>query len=172
MRGREKVMSNEITYEPQYDDIDLHLWALLQQVRHIMLRIREKDLVPYDTSEVKVTIMFLISVIGHDATPGEIARWTPHRPHAISTLLDRMEKDGLVRRVKDLKRKSMVRIEITPKGSDILLKLAGLEPIHEIMSALSGEERLQLKVLLLKLREAVCNIAKIDSPLFPPTDIH
>jgi DNA-binding MarR family transcriptional regulator len=165
-------MSNEITHKQQYDDIDIHLWALLQQVRHIMLRIREKDLVPYDTSEVKVAIMFLISVIGHDATPGEIARWTPHRAHAISTLLDRMEKDGLVQRVKDMKRKSMVRIEITPKGRDIQLKAGSLEPIHEMMSALSGEECLQLKVLLLKLREGVCNIAKVDVPLFPPTDIH
>jgi MarR family transcriptional regulator, 2-MHQ and catechol-resistance regulon repressor len=91
-----------------------------------------------------------------------------HQPHTISAILDRMEKDGLVRRFKDMKRKSMVRLEITSKGRDLLLKSSSLKTIRKIISALSSEERLQLRSLLFKLREAACQTGLAEVPLFPP----
>ncbi len=62
-----------------------------------------------------------------------------------------MEKAGLVRRVSDLDKKNLVRIELADKGRDIYERSLTEEPVNKIMASLSNEEHEQLRVLLRKL---------------------
>ena len=62
-----------------------------------------------------------------------------------------MEKDGLIERIKDLRKKSMVRLQLTKKGLDVHSKTTKFGSIHSALSVLSKEERVQLKTLLEKV---------------------
>jgi MarR family 2-MHQ and catechol resistance regulon transcriptional repressor len=73
----------------------------------------------------------------------------------LTTLIDRMERRGLVRRVDYPEDRRVTRVELTPKGT----KLAeSVRPNHRhflstLMSCFSDDELAQLMTLLRKLRE-------------------
>ena len=132
---------------------ELSLWRLLALVRQAMLRSRMKEIAEYNVSPTKAYILSAIEDLGDKATPTRIAQWRLREPHSISEILSRMEKEGLVKRVRDLKNKSMVRIELTKKGQEIKSITSRRYPIHKIMSSLNKEQRQQLKQCLQILLE-------------------
>jgi DNA-binding MarR family transcriptional regulator len=82
-----------------------------------------------------------------------------------------MESGGLIRKVKDLNRKNLVRIEVTEKGHALYLKTRGQESIDSVMSLLSEGEKKQLWSLLVKLRErAISELGWKDLAFYPPPD--
>ncbi len=100
---------------------ELSLWRLLTLARQAMLEARTKELVECNVSPTKAYILSAVEELGDRATPTRIALlWRLREPHSISESLTRMENEGLVKRVKDLKNKSMVRIELTKKGREIV----------------------------------------------------
>jgi DNA-binding MarR family transcriptional regulator len=71
----------------------------------------------------------LLAVRGHPAeagpTIGELAGYLLLRPHSTSELLDRAVGAGLVTRTPDPGNASIVRVALTPLGSDKLRELSG-----------------------------------------------
>ena len=115
-----------------------------------MFRARSKKLLKFGISPRQAAMMFMILTLGEKATPSELARSLFREPHSISELVDRMEKTGLVRRVSDLDKKNLVRVELTDKGRDIYERSLTEEPVHKIMASLSNDEHEQLRALLRK----------------------
>jgi DNA-binding MarR family transcriptional regulator len=150
-------------------DQDYNLWILLAQTRDAILKARQKELDQYGISTSQAAVLFVIQAIGDRATPAEISRWLFREPHSVSTLLSRMEKQGLVRKVKDLDRKNLVRVVITEKGREAYYQSTKRESIRGIMSSLSEEERQQLTSSLRKLRdEALKRAVSLKPPVPSP----
>ena len=139
-----------------FSDDDLELWVLLQQARDAIFKARENELRDFNLSQVAAAVLELISIIGHRSTPAELSKWLVRKPNAVSTLLERMEKDGLVKRVKDLESKNLIRVERTERGHQLYNEAIKRESIHRAMSWLSEAERQQMRSILIKLRDAVC----------------
>ncbi len=150
---------------------DYYFWILFSQTWVAISKARQKELTPYNITEIRTALLFIIELIGHDATPAKISRWLFREPHSISEILNRMEKQGLVRKVKDLERKNQVRIELTEKGRECYKTSLVPESIPKIASVLSEEERKLFISSLVKLREAAIKYAgmKYEIPL-PPLD--
>ena len=150
-------------------DQDYDLGILMVQTQMILFKARQKELQQYNTAPRKALVLFYIQVIGDKATPAELARWLFLEPHTVSELLSRMEKEGLIKRVKDLEQKNRVRVVLTERGREAYCQSAKRESFHKIMSCLSEEEHRQLRLSLRKLRDgALKNIGrKIGFP-FPP----
>ncbi|NLE08451.1 MAG: MarR family transcriptional regulator [Dehalococcoidales bacterium] len=151
-------------------EIDFYyLWVLFSQTRDAIVKVRERELQSYGISERHSQLLFIIKLIGRDATPAGIARWLFREPHSISEILNRMEKQGLIRKVKDLKRKNQVRIEITEKGEDQYRRSFIPRNIPDTFSKLSEGEQRQFIAILMKLREtAIEDIsARLEVPLPP-----
>ena len=53
-------------------------------------------------------------------TPSEMAEWTQTEPHNITTLVDRMRRDGLVTAERSSSDKRFVNITLTDKGREVL----------------------------------------------------
>ena len=98
-------------------------------------------------------------------TPAEISRSLFREPHTISGLLTRMEKQGLVKRVRDLDRKNMVRIAITDKGEKAYRKLGDVNAIRNILSCLSAKEQENLKEYMIKVRRKALEELRMRQPL-------
>jgi DNA-binding MarR family transcriptional regulator len=134
-------------------DQDYRLWVLLNQVRDAVLRARQKELNQYNISASQAAVLLVIEAIGPKATPAEISRRVFRKPHSVSGILSRMEKKGLVRRLKDLDRKNLIRVVLTEKGREAYYQSTKQESIRQIVSSLSEEERQQLTSCLHTLRD-------------------
>ena len=87
-------------------------------------------------------------------TPGVIAKNVLREPHAVSKILTRMEKDGLVKKINGVgRKKNEVLVSLTEKGRTAYKHSIKRDSIHDIMSCLSEKECIQLCSLLDKLRD-------------------
>lgn len=140
--------------------VDLnYLWMMLHQARDAIFKLREREVKKFGISIPKAEILFTIEAIGYPATPTEISRHLLREFHSISSILSRMEKQGLVKKVNDLNRKNLVRVSMTDKGRQVYHEAARRETILKILSCLSETEGQQLESSLKKLRdEALKNL--------------
>lgn len=147
----------------------LAVWILLKRVNDALIKVRNRELRQYDINlEYKATL-HAVRRLGDRATPGEIARLRCRRPHTISQVLKNMEKEGLVARHKDLKRKNVVRIALTDKGEKLTPRVIGSATVNKIFSSLSQEEKLQFHAYLKMLNgEAVNKFAVDFKTMLPP----
>jgi DNA-binding MarR family transcriptional regulator len=94
-------------------------------------------------------------------TLDELANWTLKEFNSVSTLINRMEKKGLVKKIKkdgDLK----TYIVLTEKGSDLYHKQVTERSIHLIFDKLSTEEKKQLDSILKKVRDTTRDLLGLD----------
>ena len=104
---------------------------------------RQRELRKVGASTATAAIMFAISYYGGTATPGEIARRLVLEPHSIVGTITRMERDGLVNRVRgnNPRDRRITQVTLTERGKAIwsqVKRSQGL--ITRLFSALSNEE--------------------------------
>ena len=131
----------------------IYLWTVLHQARDAIFKFREKELQKIGISTAIAEVLFTIEDIGYRATPTEISSHLVREFHSVSSILSRMEKKGLVKKVNDLERKNLVRIYITDKGKQVYHEARKRESILNILSCLSETEVMQLALPLKKLRD-------------------
>ena len=87
-------------------------------------------------------------------TPSQIAQWTDTDPHNVTTLVNRMKRDGLLATKRDENDKRCVIITITKKGYETLLNSmpAAQEVIDRLFSSISREDALTLENILKVIR--------------------
>ena len=141
------------------------LWALLNQTHHAIWRSRERELDDIGLSAIQAALLQLVSTLEGPVTPALLSRSLHREPHTVSGLLNRMEKQGLVRRVKDLKRKNQVRIVLTPKGKKAYDLQNKTGVINKIAGCLTQSERASLIRLLEKLRNSALVELRARLPL-------
>ncbi len=150
-------------------DQDYNLWVLMRQARDAMAKAREREIAKYGVSSIQVAVLFNIQAIGQEATPAEISRRLVREPHSVSGLLSRREKQGLIKRVKDLPRRNMIRVVMTKKGAETYNLVSKWITMHKILSVLSNDEKKILWDLLQKLRDKSLKLAGIGHELPFPT---
>jgi len=150
------------------EDQDFAVWVYIARTRDAIAKNRVKELKKYNLSDRQSTILMVLDALGENSTPVEISRWVFREQHSISDFLKRMERDGLIRRIKDLDRKNMIRVTITEKGREAVRHTRKMESIQKIMSSITEEEHQQLKAILEKLWDKALGELGIDKrPIFP-----
>ena len=134
-------------------DLDYELWGLLNQASHAMERAREDELRPLGLSMMHAAVLYIVKVAKDPVTPAQISRWLFREPHSVSALLQRMEKQGLLKRAKDLERKNVIRVTLTERGEEAYRQSREMKPIRRVMSHLSPKERDSLKIPLETIRD-------------------
>ena len=156
-------METNIAIDPNYE-----LWVLLQQACSAMSRARENELREFGISRMQAAVLFRVKITNGPVTPAEISRWLFREPHTVSGLLDRMEKQGLIRKVRDMKRKNQIRVVITDKGEGLWQRSSEMKVVHSIMSSLSPKQRDALRPYLETLRSKALKELGVKQPLpFP-----
>jgi MarR family transcriptional regulator, organic hydroperoxide resistance regulator len=135
-------------------DKDYTLLTQLLQVADIFVKVRERELLTQNLSATSAAILFLVEAMGKDVTPAKISRMLLREPHSVSGILMRMEKQGLIKRAKNMERKNLIRITLTTKGENALKQAMKKEGVKHVLSKLTEEQRRQLKQTLTSLKEA------------------
>jgi DNA-binding MarR family transcriptional regulator len=141
------------------------LWMLLGRTSRLIIKARQRELDKYDISIDASAILLLAMTLKRQATPTMISKCLFLQRHTISQLLSRMERDGLVRRIKDLDRRNSIRIELTIKGHDSFLKTIKHRSTRSAMSILSPAEQTEMSSILTKLCEHTAKQLGLENPL-------
>jgi DNA-binding MarR family transcriptional regulator len=150
-----------------FNDMTLRLWVLLRQTDISLLRCEETVF-----SEIGITlnqyyVLIAIRNLKNPATPANIARWLDRSPNSITTIIDRMAKDDLVERVRDLKDRRSLQVVITAKGQAVFARSTkpAMILMKKLMSCLSDAETATLLRLLEKLRGSAYEELKPSDPM-------
>ncbi len=134
------------------EDENYALWLLLIQTNKAMHLARQQELKRIGITVAEAGVLYYAERLGKRATPAEISRRLSKVSHGISTLIKRMERQGLVKKLKDLDRKNLVRVELTEKGRQVHQHAVKREAIRYIMSSLSIDDFKKLTLFLENLR--------------------
>jgi DNA-binding MarR family transcriptional regulator len=129
----------------------LYSRILISRVRDLMLDIRQTELAPYDVSPRQAYILEILFKLGHKATLTQLAKYNEREANTISVQMTKMEKEGLVRKVRKSSKSTLLIYELTQKGLDTYQQTKKQTSEKAIMSALSGEERQEFMALLNKI---------------------
>jgi MarR family transcriptional regulator, organic hydroperoxide resistance regulator len=127
------------------------VWVNLRQTNDLMVKARDQDLRRHGISHEYAAIIFLVHFLGHGATPAEIARQRYRRPHTISHVLESMRRAGLVELCRDLERRNLVRVALTPAGEAAFKHSQQSGSVARMLGGFTADEIAALGDILLKL---------------------
>ncbi len=104
---------------------------------------------------IKVIVLQVLDANGGTMTPSEIARWTFRERHNITTLVDRLKRDGLVRVERKNRDKRFVNVSLTTKGRKVLKQALPVarEIANRVMLSISEGDVILLEKSLRVLRQ-------------------
>jgi DNA-binding MarR family transcriptional regulator len=143
--------------ERKISDPDINLYALLYQADTVITHAIELELKHLRVSQAQARLLFKLTKENRPITIEELANWSIKGFNSVSTLINRMETKGLIKKIKkenDLK----TYITLTEKGDNLYLKQITERSIHLIFGKLSEEEVNQLKKILKKLNNTTLDL--------------
>jgi DNA-binding MarR family transcriptional regulator len=138
------------------------------QVRNVVYKAREKELHQYEITPEQAGALFAIHTMGKEATISALGTWLVREPHSVASLLNRMERNGLIVKKKAQGVRKSATYALTPKGEKIYSHSIKRESIRKAMSALSRQERYSMESYLRKiLYAALSDMANEMKPPWP-----
>ncbi len=135
-------------------------WTQCDIVHTGIARARDLEITKFGLTTEQAKVLHIIHVNGGIVTENDIARSTLRQHHSIYSLINRMIKVKLIKKVKSPKEK-FARIMATDKGKNIYRQLTRTSTEY-IFSALNEEEQKQLDSILIKLKKRSHNLLGLD----------
>jgi DNA-binding MarR family transcriptional regulator len=150
-----------VTLSEEYE-----ILLLMTQVVEGLIKVNENELRPLGLSPIQLGVMYVVKTAKEAPIGSVIARRLFRRPQSVHQLLNRMENQGLVRRIRSAEGKREVPIELTKKGEELFIEAGKKHIIPEVLGRLSSKERKLAREILEKLRKATYE-KLAPQPLFP-----
>ena len=152
-----------------FTDDDYMLWRLFTQARNATNKLRQRELLRYGLTPRKAAILLVLLAAKDDVNSYRIAKWLVLEHHSVSELIDRMEKEGLVNKVRNHDNRRSIRIQLTDKGVNAAEQASKAESFHTVMAVLSEKDRRQFINVLKRLRDnALQELALTNTLPYPP----
>ncbi len=150
------------------NDPDINLFILLHQTENIISNAIDIELKNFRVTQPQVTILTMLSREDRPVTLDELANWSLKEFSSVFTLINRMEKNGLVKKTKK-NNDAKTYVTLTKKGSVLYHQKVTERSIRAIFDTLSEDEKKQIDVLLKKLRNHTRDLLGLDfRPPFLP----
>ncbi len=98
----------------------LTAWIRLRQASDAALRATEIEFSKRQTTLAQMDVLLILSMSKVPLSPGEISAYVFREKHSVSALLSRMQRAGYVKKVRSKKDQRVVKIQIQPKGRELL----------------------------------------------------
>ena len=146
-----------------HDDAVLRTFILFVQTAREVLKYTDTHL--YRKAHLSTIKLVVLRVLASNAgvmTPSEIAKWTQTERHNITTLIQRMSRDGPVTIERNSSDKRFVNITLTDKGREVLDQTMPVarEVVDQIMSSISEDDATLIDKQLRVLRQNAFDILK------------
>lgn len=141
----------ERLYDPKTFNPKTGVGSLIGRVKMKMKEAIDQELAPFDiTSEQYVILISLAN--GVDSASG-LCKGVSYDPGAMTRMVDRLERKGLVKRVRSPEDRRVVRLALSDEGKAIYPELIAkaAEVTNRTLKCLSRSELQQLESLLQKV---------------------
>jgi len=137
-----------------FDEPRLKAWLLCHQTYNLVLKCEDAVFAKVGLTTQQHAVLMAIKYIQNPVTPSDVAHWLDRNTNSISLIVDRMEKQGLVKRVRDLRDRRSLRLVMTRKGKESFdqATMIGWVLIQEILSGLTAEDLVTLSDLMERIR--------------------
>jgi DNA-binding MarR family transcriptional regulator len=167
-----------MTLDPELESLDLRVVRIVYQTYTRFQNRLDEILAPQGLTTERYFV--LLAIKNHEGTARvtDIAHWAERRINSVSTIVDRMVRDGLLRRVRDRRDRRAVNVSMTAKADTLLTSanIASVEFIGKVMSPLSRDDAHTLISLFVrinyKLLESLNPEADIEGILKDDSDLH
>jgi MarR family transcriptional regulator, multiple antibiotic resistance protein MarR len=135
------------TFDPQEG-----LGFLVGHVRSRLLEALENELAPLELSALQAVVI-VKTALGEESHAAAFCRDLRYDPGAMTRLLDRLEKRGLLRRVRSPRDRRAIHLELTEKGRAALprIRAAAVTVFNRFLRGFSRAEAEQLVGYLRRL---------------------
>jgi len=152
-------------------DVVRRTFILFVQTARAVLKYTDTDLYRKAClSTVKLIVLRTLASNNRAMTPSEIAEWTQTERHNITTLINRMRRDGLVKAERNNSDKRLLDITLTDKGWETLNRCMpkAKEIVDQVMLSIDEGDAALLEKYLRTLRQnaydGLGNVAKRPQP--------
>jgi DNA-binding MarR family transcriptional regulator len=143
------------------EDSRITLHALLDSTRETIQKAVNMELAQYQMTLSQVKVMHLLATNKEPLTLNQLAELCIRELNSITTLISRMQKKGLVQKVKN-SGDNRTYVTLTDKGLDIYNNTVTERSIILIFDILSDEEKQQLGSLLSRLQKKARSLLGLD----------
>ena len=149
------VRRNTKLMDFKIDDTIMKAFMLLVQVTDAIHKYAEIRFYRSGLSEIKFLTLLVLHKNGGTMTPSDIARWTFRERHDITTLVRRLERDGLVTSERGTVDRRFVYITLTKKGRKVYEQTmpTALDIEAQLMTSISEKQALALS----KILDVICH---------------
>lgn len=139
-------------------------WIMYQSTYESVMKCADETSARTGLSHRQYQVLRAIKDISGMVTATAVANWLDRNPNSITLIIDRMEKAGMVKRVRDLGDRRSIRLMITPEGERRreMANKPAYELSKEILSALTEDELSTFVELLSKIREKTFELRNIQ----------
>ena len=139
-----------------HEDTIIRSFILFVQTAYAILKYADAHL--YRKARLSISKLIVMRAIASNngvITPSEIAKWTQTERHNITTLIERMKRDGLIRTERNPRDRRFVNVSLTDKGRKVLIQamLVAREIVDQVMSSIGEDDALLLEKSLRVLRQ-------------------
>jgi DNA-binding MarR family transcriptional regulator len=145
-----KTGTNENTAQQDNNEFFIS-WIMLAQARDAVLKARQRDYAQFDINNERRAVLWCIQNNGGQATPVEISVQLFHELHSVTEMLNRMVREGLLKKYKGTGRSRTI-VRLTKKGSEVFNQSFYDKTDQRIFSVLTPKEREKLRSYLWKIR--------------------
>jgi DNA-binding MarR family transcriptional regulator len=139
-------------------------WTLLYQTYTAIFKTMERALLPIGVSPPQAFALAAIRFSEEAMTPGRLAGLLAQETQSLTGLVDRMEAQGWVRRMRDLPDRRTIRLALTEAGEaklDEVIPLNG-KAAREVFAGLTDARLEDLSRILDEMRPAVLERIGLD----------
>jgi MarR family transcriptional regulator, multiple antibiotic resistance protein MarR len=129
----------------------LGIGAFIGRARRTIVEAIDRKLAPLDISHAQWIVIMLLG--DGAATAAELCKILVYDPGAMTRLLDRLERKGMLRRVRAKDDRRTVRLELTADGKQLYPKIleALVQVFNRLLRGFSKSEVRQLEKLLKRM---------------------
>ena len=135
----------------------LRMSALLSLIRFndALTRYLGVQFMRHGSSSMRIMLMNALFLNGGSMSPTELSKRIFRTRHSITSLVDTLERQGLVRREANLKDRRSINVTLTPEGKRLFERMVpgGYDISQKALSCLDDDEIVILKTLLRRVRE-------------------
>jgi DNA-binding MarR family transcriptional regulator len=133
-----------------HDNInDAYLWGLLKHSTALISRARDLELAQYNITMEQMSVLHALLISKGSATIDEIATIVIRQHNSVSTIVNRMSKAGLVKKVKKPRQKKYI-VQVTEKAEKFVAAIPR-KSIELVFMDLTLEEKRRLAACLEQL---------------------
>jgi DNA-binding MarR family transcriptional regulator len=136
------------------------LWVIMDSAHFAISRSRFLEIAQFGLTPEKAQILHILQTNANALAQSRLSDYTMRQHHSVSSLINRMIKEGLLKKVKYPGERTFT-VLTTKKGKDKYSKLTRVS-VDMIFSSLSAEERRKLFSLLSHLLDKSRDLLGID----------